>query len=48
MAKAKAAKAQAVVMPSKKKGWSYDFKKNWPIYVIFLIPFVFFVIFKCH
>ena len=47
MAKAKAAKAPAVAVPtSKKKTWSYDFKKNWPLYLIFLIPFVFFVIFK--
>ena len=47
MAKAKAAKAPAAAIPtSKKKTWSYDFKKNWPLYLIFLIPFVFFVIFK--
>ena len=44
MAKAKAAKAQVPVMSAKKKGWGYDLKKNWPLYVIFLIPFVFFVI----
>lgn len=46
MAKAKAAKAQVPVMSAKKKGWGYDLKKNWPLYVIFLIPFIFFVVFK--
>ena len=46
MAKAKAAKAQVPVMSAKKKGWGYDLKKNWPLYVIFLIPFIFFVAFK--
>lgn len=29
-----------------KKTWQYDFKKNWILYAIFLIPFVFFLIFK--
>lgn len=50
MAKAKTAKAPAAASVDlkklNKKSWSYDIKKNWPIYVIFLIPFVFFVIFK--
>ena len=46
MAKAKAAKAEVPVMSAKKKGWGYDLKKNWPLYVIFLIPFIFFVVFK--
>ena len=46
MAKAKPAKAQVPVMSAKKKGWGYDLKKNWPLYVIFLIPFIFFVVFK--
>ena len=36
--KAKAAKAQVPVMSAKEKGWGYDLKKNWPLYVIFLIP----------
>ncbi len=39
-------KAKSPELPSNKKSWSYDIKKNWPIYVIFLIPFVFFVVFK--
>lgn len=29
-----------------KKTWSYDFKHNWALYLIFLIPFAFFIIFK--
>lgn len=39
-------KAKAVVYNPEKKTWRYDFKKNWALYLIFLIPAVYWIIFN--
>jgi ABC-type polysaccharide transport system permease subunit len=46
MTNAKTVKAPAVAAPLDRSSWKYDLHKNWPLYVIFLIPFVYYFIFK--